>query len=666
MKYNIGLITENKAVIPEYMDQIKSVFGDGITINPYSIEDKSAYAPKKVSIFLVSAHTSKNYKEVEKKLPNDAVVIPVLLSFSNHDILQLKTYPKGMKAIFTNVSKRMAEECIVTLYQMGINHIDLMPYYPGGDYPNNIELAITPGELDIIPNGIKKIIDIGRRQISANTMAELALKIRKQSVLSTKKFLDYSQNQYNTFDSLSTLVSNYDKLYQKFISLVNSVEKGVIVLDEKLNVFDCNQLAIHILKQKKALIIGKPISNSNLLNVVERSKKMEYSIQENFKIDNNTIHADIRPILKGGRFLGSLITLECVNKENVSVDFKRGYIARYQFSDIVGRSVILGNIKKLANKMANTESSILITGESGTGKELFASSIHNSSNRKNGPFVAINCAAIPESLLESELFGYSEGAFTGAKRGGKKGLLEIANGGTVFFDEIEGMSLNVQLKLLRVIQEREIMPVGGNYVIPIDIRIISASNKNLLELMNEGKFRNDLYYRICTLPLNLPPLRDREGDVLILIEEFKSLLNTDFEMTDSAKKIMLNYRWPGNIRELRNAVEYLSLFDDEIIEEYQLPAPMLDSMLNYENNLHTEEKDIEFHILKHLNNAPCGRGNLQSLLLEDNIQITEANLRSIMKSLKDRDLINSGVGRTGSSITDKGKIEYENKVNRIK
>ena len=661
MKYSIGLITENKAVIPQYIDQLESVFSESISIHPYNMEDETAYKKKNETLFLVSAHTAKNYKEVENSLPKNAIVIPIELSFSTQDILQLKTFPKGTQAIFVNVSKRMSEECIVSLYQMGVNHMELVPYYPGCEYPNNIKIAITPGESHLTPPEIEKLVDIGHRQISSNTMAELALKIEKRSILSSYTFLNYSRNQYNISNSLSTVVSNYDTLFQTFSSLLTFWDKPIIVLDENSKIFDCNQLAIQTLNLRKNELIGNSLSIPNLSNAVERSRKLEVSIHDSFENkDNIAIHADIRPIMCGSKFLGSLIMMNTHSNEIISNTLKNGYNARYQFTDIIGKSQSIENAKKLAKKMARTESSVLITGESGTGKELFAHSIHNSSNRKNGPFVAINCAAIPENLLESELFGYMEGAFTGAKRSGKKGLLELGNGGTVFFDEIEGMSLSLQLKLLRVIQEREIMPIGGNCIVPIDIRIISASNQNLLEIIDTGKFRRDLYYRIGTLPLNLPPLRERDGDILLLIEEFKLMLNVDFEMTPKSINKIKQYKWPGNIRELRNMVEYLSLFDEEIIDEHLLPA----AIKNQKNNVDIVNKknDIEFYILKHLYNMPCGRGHLLKLLLKDGISITETQLRNKMGELKDNGLINSGAGRTGSSITEKGMKEYKNKI----
>lgn len=249
----------------------------------------------------------------------------------------------------------------------------------------------------------------------------------------------------------------------------------------------------------------------------------------------------------------------------------QGHRAKYTFEDILGKSEIIKKYKKIAKRMAASNSSILITGESGTGKELFAQAIHNSSKRKNYPFVAVNCAAITESLLESELFGYEEGAFTGARKGGKPGLFELAHRGTLFLDEIGEMPLNLQAKLLRVLQEREVMRIGGSNLIKVDVRIISVTNRNLKDMLRKGKFRKDLYYRLSVLPLNLPPLRDRRDDIIPLLNGIKNQLNVDFTLTGSAKNALINYNWNGNVRELKNYIEYFASLDIKEIDLKDLP-----------------------------------------------------------------------------------------------
>jgi transcriptional regulator with PAS, ATPase and Fis domain len=216
---------------------------------------------------------------------------------------------------------------------------------------------------------------------------------------------------------------------------------------------------------------------------------------------------------------------------------------------------------------------VLITGESGTGKEVFAQAIHNASNRRGGPFVAINCAAIPRDLLASELFGYDEGAFTGARRGGNIGKFELADGGTLFLDEIGDMPLDMQVVLLRVIEERNLVRIGGKKSIPVNVRIIAATHKDLAHEVANNRFRADLYYRLNVINIQLPPLRDRKGDIPLLVNKFASLLQwREVRIDSDAQSAIINYSWPGNIRELRNVIESaLGQSDDGVISLSALP-----------------------------------------------------------------------------------------------
>jgi len=249
----------------------------------------------------------------------------------------------------------------------------------------------------------------------------------------------------------------------------------------------------------------------------------------------------------------------------------RGLTAKFRFSDIVGSSAIITGTVREARKYARSEAAVLIAGESGTGKELFAQSIHNESNRHEEPFVAVNCAALPENLLESELFGYEEGAFTGARKGGKQGLFSLAHGGTIFLDEVGELSPNLQARLLRVLQEKEVMPVGGQKVIPVNVRVISATNQNLSAAVKEGRFRKDLYFRLDVLNLQIPPLRARLEDIPELFIYFlKKLAGPGsvelFNINDKHTGALKKHAWPGNVRELEAFVErYVALGEENTV-----------------------------------------------------------------------------------------------------
>lgn len=254
---------------------------------------------------------------------------------------------------------------------------------------------------------------------------------------------------------------------------------------------------------------------------------------------------------------------------------------RYHFENIIGRSDALTAIFRLVEKIANTTSSVLIQGESGTGKELIARAIHYGSARADAPFVAINCAALPESLLESELFGYVKGAFTGANSN-KTGLFKAADGGTLFLDEISEMPASLQVKLLRALQEREFLPLGSTRPVSFDARLIAATNRNLEEEIAGARFREDLYYRLSVFSLTLPPLRERREDIPLLIrffvEKYCRLLNVPPKtVSEEAMQAMINYEWRGNVRELQNAIERSVTLSDERIERSHLPQKVLES-----------------------------------------------------------------------------------------
>jgi transcriptional regulator with PAS, ATPase and Fis domain len=345
---------------------------------------------------------------------------------------------------------------------------------------------------------------------------------------------------------------------------------------------------------------------------------------------------------------------------------KKGLIAKYTFLDIKGTSPAIEQCINKAKKIAQIDKPTLIIGESGTGKELFVQSIHNASTRYHYPFVAMNCAAIPDSLLESELFGYEDGAFTGARKGGKEGLFQMAQKGTLFLDEIGELSLSTQAKLLRVLEEKEIMRVGSDRLISVDVRIIAATNRNLKTMVDASKFRLDLFFRLNTLIINIPPLRSRHSDIALLINEFLLRENQGkIQFDPKVWNFLLNYQWTGNIRELKNCIEYAANISDGYISAEYLPDYILEE---YNNTVHTHsyikstveninKRDEEFliAILALLKYEPMGRRLMMQSLEKENLDITEYRLRSLLDYLSQNKYITIGKGRSGCSISDSGK-----------
>lgn len=359
----------------------------------------------------------------------------------------------------------------------------------------------------------------------------------------------------------------------------DSLKEGIVVTDEEERIVLMNPVADALLDRKYQIgdKAGPELINEHCRRVyVSRREEPVYLL----KIKKATYAVAHTPITETGQFIGVATRIEDVTRtqeleQKIRKEMHlKGFVAKYQFSDIVTRDTGMKRLLRLADLYARTDSAVLIEGESGTGKELLAQSIHNASRREAGPFVAVNCAAIPENLLESELFGYEAGSFTGARKEGKAGLFELAHNGTLFLDEIGEISKSVQTRLLRVLQEKEIMRVGGNRIIPIDVRVISATNRNLKELSQEGVFRGDLYYRLNVLHLTLPPLCRRMGDIPLLAEKFLRDYSSRADKLELVMPVLEAYSWPGNIRELQNAMERLGalmeVLDDGIVDEAYL------------------------------------------------------------------------------------------------
>ena len=446
-------------------------------------------------------------------------------------------------------------------------------------------------------------------------------------------------------------------------ALVQLSDEGLLGINADGEILECNFQAADILQKPRGQLLRSRLPELLPPEMAEHCRTQQTPISRVISFPGGTYTVRMTPITQGTQYLGAYVLLSPPEPEGpprAKPASGKGRVAKYRFSDICGGSAQIRQTVELARKMARTESSILITGESGTGKELFAHAIHNSSPRAAAPFVAINCTALPDSLLESELFGYEDGAFTGARKGGKAGLFELASSGSIFLDEIEGMAPGTQLKLLRVIQEREMMRVGGDRVIPIDVRIISASNQDLTAMMEEGRFRSDLFYRVSTLPLDLPPLRRRREDILTLIEEFKSTLRLAFVLTEETKALLLRYSWPGNIRELRNCVEYLGCQNLPVIEPENLPYTIRRAASAHGPDESGSQR-LQDALLYALAEEHCGRKQLQHILTKRGLSVSESQLRRELEQMKARGWITSGTGRGGSRLTDVGLQEYKNR-----
>lgn len=379
------------------------------------------------------------------------------------------------------------------------------------------------------------------------------------------------------FDSIVNVVQTRRKTLkekERYRSILDGISEGILAVDERGAIEEINPQACSMLQVNELNVIGTPVSSvfpalplasaherhEPLHNVTAASKHREQFIV-------NTI-----PIRVGKKPAGAVFSMQPASRilqaeERVRQAYNRGFRARYTLEDFLHTSSVVESLLEQARLYAASEAGVCITGESGTGKEILAQGIHNASPRRLGPFVSLNCAAMPESLLESELFGYAEGTFTGGRRGGKIGIFELAQGGTLFLDEVGTISLSFQTRLLRVLQEKEIMRLGSNVVVPADVRIIAAANSDLWLDVAEGRLREDLYYRLHVLPLHIPPLRERKEDIPLLAEAFLQEFCTQYEaeqrprlqLPETFVRALQVLPWPGNVRQLRTVAERLTV-----------------------------------------------------------------------------------------------------------
>jgi PAS domain S-box-containing protein len=387
-------------------------------------------------------------------------------------------------------------------------------------------------------------------------------------------------------------------------SIIDFAYDGIIGMDKdgKITVF--NPVAEKITGVSAETAIGRPVDDmveNTRMNYVLKSGEAE--LGEIQRIGEISIVTNRVPIVVEGEVLGVVATfqeLDKIQKMESKIRKKllyKGHIAKARFEEIVGNSTAVSQAKEEAKQYAEVDSTVLILGETGTGKELFAQSIHNASNRNDKPFVAVNCAALPENLLESELFGYVEGAFTGARKGGKTGLFELAHEGTIFLDEISEMSPMLQARFLRVLQEKEVVRLGDDRIIPIDIRIIAATNRDLYSEVEKGGFREDLYYRLCVLRLEIPPLRKRPEDIPALVDYFieekgRRLGKSIKSISREAISKLVNQKWPGNIRQLENVVERIVVLCKKDTIDADIVSEVMGRSSDYSSerqfNAHTE------------------------------------------------------------------------------
>lgn len=665
---SIGIVTSQGTPLGSFLKgNLEAVFEGTALIHNYSIDELRLGATITDDVVLIMV--ADRAMDVKQYLGKNQHMLLIQRTIKESEALRLAAIPANTRVLVVNDCIETIYETIALFCQVGINHLDMVPYIEGQDYPD-IKIAVTPGESSRVPSYIPTVIDVGNRCIDISTFIRIINKLGIDDREVSKRLMQYAETIV-TLDG--GIKQQYKELFTKNLELdavVNLSREGILVVDNSGKVAMCNK-SFRQMFPAGGEVFGRAAAElfpPGVFRQMDAANAKEGIIHE----AGRTIMFTKHKMAYFGEAAGCLFVMQeatYIRQLEQSLSRKlreQGLVARYHFTDIRTDSPRMIECCQLAKRIANSDRTVMITGESGTGKELAAQSIHNGSPRSNQPFVAVNCAAVPESLLESELFGYEGGAFTGALKEGKAGLFEKAHNGTIFLDEIGDMPLLIQAKLLRVLQEKQVMRIGSQRVIGINTRVIAATNRNLADRISCGQFREDLYYRLNVLPLHIPPLRERREDILPLLEHFLAQEGLeDIPVDSSVANLLLAYPWPGNVRELQNLAAYIAFMMEkgETVTFDKLPQYLVGSTVVYEQEQarlrDCSRLPVVLAVMRILDNCSqtgrnVGRYYLQERLLEGGFAVKEAEVKKTLALLNELDLLDSKVG-SGSRLTEKGK-----------
>ena len=663
MKKKVALLTVNSSIGGGHRRTLETLFGDEIELHCYSYDDGNIVSIIQADVFVISIYQI--YLNIRQFLPPDAKTIIINHTLTEEQYRKVAKLPAGKSVLLVNISFEVTMESISLFQQLGLNHLEFVPCYPGVVDLPRLEVAVTPGEQRYVPPFVKQVVDIGDRVMDIHTIMEIATAIGLERLLGEKPFTEHFKGLRKNLGSVTSLYGRTSILEGQLSSLLDILDEGIVIIENTGVVYAGNRKAYEVLGTDVDFVgvhAAKLIPGIPFNRVLESGAGLDYTL---VKINSRNISVKVVPVIAKGGNRGALAIVNTFEEKEKSQHRLRsqllgkGHRSRYTFDDILTKNAKLLEIKELARLKAKSDASVLIIGETGTGKELFAHAIHGSSRRKGWQFVTVNCAALPESLLESELFGYEEGAFTGARKGGKPGLFELAHKGTIFLDEIGEMNLNLQARLLRVLESREVMRIGGDSMINVDIRIISATNKELWKYVQKGTFRKDLFYRLNVLPIEVPPLRNRKEDIVFLMQRMLKKMEAEVILSADAEATLIHYPWYGNIRELKNLAEYIAYLNKKTIESSDLLPLLKWDDLEPANEVHAERstprtleprKDESMFILgclydSYKQKTRVGRRGLSERALERDIYLTENQIRKLLFQMESSGLVRMLYGR---------------------
>ena len=675
----IALITIDQIISDAFSEQLQKIFGDRVIIKKLKLDQFTKSDLADCQLVLCSSKII--YDRVKDITPGGIKVITVKRAINLENVSALFQLEPGQAVIVVSNRHFTAVETIKLLQELGIDHLSYRPYYPGCAY-RQTDVAITPGGVHLVPPELERVIDLGVKLIDVSTLIEIILAL--QLPLNNTNFL------IARYAKKLVELNKYSSQLNMFLEgMLATSHDGIIALNEENRVMYINKMAEHLLNITRQESVNRELAEviaDHNLGALFRDNRNRVdkliSYQNKFLLMNKK---ELKPKSIFNLKVISLKDVTQIQQQEFEIRKKmrkKGFVAKYSFADIIGISPSLRQAVKISKKIADNDLTVLIKGESGTGKELFAQAIHNKSYRCKKPFIAVNFAALSNSLVESELFGYEEGAFTGARKGGKAGLFEQAHTGTIFIDEIGDASLALQARLLRVLQEKEVMRIGSNNIIPVDVRVIVATHRDLEQLVEDGRFRRDLYYRLKVLYFTVPALRNRPEDIYYLVNYFLKRANSSKDISDEVYRIFREHNWPGNVRELENICNYIvNIVEETVVKPEHLPEEFRDKgdfpdtsgknrlasnqdrsnecnvILAQLKNFGMPEEFIP--ILRILNQArfqeqKLGRNRIAEKARTQDLRITQDMVRYRLKKLAEVGLVHIGKKRQGSRITEKG------------
>ena len=647
--------------------QLSEYLPEGAKLVSYSFEG-GIPSPIKARVLLLTGESfEKRVREIGAVWEGSSIVIAKrCVNVDSMDILM--SIGREKTVLVVNDSQASAMDAIDDLKGIGFSNWNYVPYSPEHSMQDlsdaAIDCTISVGEPDLVPEGFGKVYEIGTRIISIETIAKV-WSLLGWPLEAVESYLNkYVKHIISATQQVYESTMRVDEANHNLVSVLDSIDDGMMMYDRRTGLVVMSNKNL-----RRLLGIKEDFAGKHLSGVVKQPQVIEFLMSMAGQRDEMLAEWNGHKIMLtrfpvgNSREVCAFRSVDSIHTDSSKLArelIQQGFYSKYSFDDILGDSDAILDAKQKAYRLAKTDLNILIEGESGTGKELFAAAIHQASARRDRPYLAINFSSLNDSLMESELFGYEEGAFTGARRGGKAGVFEMANGGTIFLDEIGDISLKMQVGLLRVLQEKEVMRIGDGKIRYVDVRIVAATNQNLLEKVRQGLFREDLYYRLKIGYVYVPPLRDRKEDIPYLAEKLLAQ-NSNGTVTIAPRLMqwMEKQSWPGNVRELKNTLIYMealrrgNVLDLEDVPE-QNPYGKAEKVNSTNGKGHCIDNDDGLLLLiRELleDNILLGRRLLLEEARKKGICKTEYQLRKRLGCLEAEGMIVMGKGKVGIQLT---------------